>query len=35
MLPSGALGRQMMKKLKIQSGSTHDHAAQKPRELTL
>ncbi len=35
MLPSGALGRQMMKKLKIYSGSTHDHEAQKPRELTI
>ena len=35
MLPSGALGRQMMKKLKIQSGSTHEHEAQKPRELTV
>lgn len=35
MLPSGALGRQLMKKLKIHSGSEHDHAAQKPRELTL
>lgn len=35
MLPSGALGRQMMKKLKIQTGSTHEHEAQKPRELTV
>ena len=35
MLPSGALGRQMMKKLKIYSGGEHEHVAQKPRELTL
>lgn len=35
MLPSGALGRQMMKKLKINNGSEHEHVAQKPRELSL
>lgn len=35
MLPSGVLGRQLMKKLKIHRGSEHDHTAQKPRELTL
>ncbi len=35
MLPHGMLGRQQMKKLKIERGSEHGHAAQKPRELTI
>ena len=30
MLPKGPLGRQMLKKLKIYSGETHPHSAQKP-----
>ena len=35
MLPHGALGRQQLKKLKIERGGEHEHAAQKPRELTI
>ena len=35
MLPSGPLGRHMMKKLKIHRGAEHEHEAQKPRELSL
>jgi large subunit ribosomal protein L13 len=30
MLPRTALGRALMKKLKIYAGETHPHAAQKP-----
>lgn len=30
MLPRGPLGRQMMKNLKVYSGETHPHEAQKP-----
>ncbi len=30
MLPNGALGRQMYKKLKVYAGSEHNHSAQKP-----
>jgi len=30
MLPSNALGRNMLKKLKVYAGSEHPHAAQKP-----
>jgi large subunit ribosomal protein L13 len=30
MLPKGALGRQMLKKLKVYPGPTHPHAAQQP-----
>jgi large subunit ribosomal protein L13 len=30
MLPKGALGRQMLKKLKLNVGPTHPHAAQQP-----
>ena len=30
MLPDGALGRQMFKKLKVYAGPEHNHAAQKP-----
>lgn len=33
MLPDGALGRNMLKKLKIYAGSEHPHEAQKPKEL--
>ena len=35
MLPSGVLGRQMLKKLKVYKGSEHEHAAQKPEVLEL
>ena len=34
MLPKGPLGRQMIKKLKIYTGSEHPHAAQQPKTLT-
>ena len=30
MLPKGALGDQMYRKLKVYAGSTHEHEAQKP-----
>ncbi len=33
MLPDGALGRNMLKKLKVYVGSDHPHAAQKPKVL--
>ncbi|MBU5591777.1 50S ribosomal protein L13 [Clostridium sp. MSJ-4] len=35
MLPTGVLGRQMLKKLKVYRGSEHDHQAQKPEVLDL
>jgi len=35
MLPSNALGRQMLTKLKVYAGDKHPHAAQKPTELPL
>jgi large subunit ribosomal protein L13 len=35
MLPKNALGRKMFRKLKVYSGPTHPHAAQKPEELSL
>lgn len=35
MLPKNRLGRQMLKKLKVYSGSEHPHAAQKPETLSL
>ena len=35
MLPKGALGRQMLAKLKVYAGPTHPHAAQSPRPLTV
>jgi large subunit ribosomal protein L13 len=35
MLPKNALGRAMLKKLKIYKGDTHPHAAQKPKVLEL
>jgi len=33
MLPKGRLGRRMLKKLKVYSGSAHPHQAQSPVEL--
>lgn len=35
MLPKGPLGRQMLAKLKVYSGSEHPHAAQQPKPLTV
>lgn len=35
MLPSGVLGRKMLKKLKIYKGSEHNNEAQKPEVLEL
>jgi large subunit ribosomal protein L13 len=35
MLPKNALGRQMMRKLKIYAGDTHPHTAQNPKTLEL
>jgi len=35
MLPKGRLGRKIIKKLKIYSGSEHNHAAQNPQTLAL
>lgn len=35
MLPKGALGRQMFKKLKVYAGSEHPHAAQQPKSITI
>lgn len=35
MLPKGALGRQMLKKLKIYVGPEHPHQAQQPKPLDL
>ena len=35
MLPRNALGRQMIKKLRVYKGAEHDHAAQKPEVLEL
>lgn len=35
MLPKNALGRKMIKKLKVYTGSEHDHEAQKPEVLEL
>jgi len=35
MLPKNRLGRQMLTKLKVYSGSDHPHAAQQPQPLTL
>jgi large subunit ribosomal protein L13 len=35
MLPDGALGHNMLKKLKVYAGSEHPHAAQKPKELKI
>ncbi|MGE3919708.1 MAG: 50S ribosomal protein L13 [Gammaproteobacteria bacterium] len=35
MLPKNPLGRQMVRKLKVYAGSTHEHAAQQPQLLDL
>lgn len=35
MLPSNALGRQMLSKLRVYSGPNHPHASQKPEDLPL
>ena len=35
MLPTGVLGRQMLKKLKVNKGAEHNHEAQKPEVLEL
>jgi large subunit ribosomal protein L13 len=35
MLPHNRLGRKLIKKLKVYSGSNHPHEAQKPEALTL
>ena len=35
MLPTGVLGRQMLKKLNVYRGADHKHAAQKPEVLEL
>lgn len=35
MLPSGKLGRQMYKKLKVYAGPDHEHIAQKPQKLEI
>jgi large subunit ribosomal protein L13 len=35
MLPSGVLGREMLKKLKVYKGTEHNHEAQKPELLEL
>lgn len=35
MMPKNTLGRNMAKKLKVYVGSEHEHAAQKPEQLTL
>lgn len=35
MLPKNSLGRQMFKKLKVYSGSEHNHQAQQPEALEL
>lgn len=35
MLPKGALGADMLRKLKVYAGPTHPHAAQGPKPLTV
>ena len=35
MLPKNALGREMIKKLKVYAGAEHEHAAQKPEKLEI
>lgn len=35
MLPKNSLGRQLFTKLKVYTGSTHPHTAQKPKELII
>ena len=35
MLPKNALGRRLLRKLKVYAGAAHPHAAQKPEEIRL
>lgn len=35
MLPKGSLGRDMIKKLKVYTGATHPHQAQRPEKLAI
>lgn len=35
MMPKSALGKQMLKKLKVYRGPEHEHQAQKPRKIEL
>ena len=35
LLPKNALGREMIKKLKVYAGAEHEHAAQKPEKLEI
>jgi large subunit ribosomal protein L13 len=35
MLPKNALGKRMLKKLKIYRGGEHEHAAQNPQAIKL
>lgn len=35
MLPKGPLGRRIIKKLKIYTGTQHEHTAQQPRVLEI
>ncbi len=35
MLPKGSLGRDIIKKLKVYSGSNHPHQAQIPEKLSI
>ncbi len=35
MIPKGPLGRQMLKKLRVYAGATHENAAQQPETLVL
>jgi large subunit ribosomal protein L13 len=35
MLPKNALGRQMVRKLKVYAGPEHPHSAQQPEVLSL
>ncbi|MGI6169700.1 MAG: 50S ribosomal protein L13 [Christensenellales bacterium] len=35
MIPHNSLGRQMMKKLRVYKGATHNHQAQNPQQLEL
>ncbi len=35
MLPKGPLGRQMIKKMKVYAGETHNHEAQQPQPLEI
>lgn len=35
MLPKNALGRKLLRKLKLYAGPDHPHAAQKPEEITV